>query len=149
MGERWNQDSLLIPVHFPRVVDAASTAARDNWSIRWQTQDYHRPVSLPGRALTRRRPFAISRTVRDEHHVHTFIYEVWVGGIYAAGHQNTPNQMTLSTMSMPLPSAPWYLNVHIPSFFTSQKAPDAECMPRFPAAPALTVLALSEFSEGV
>lgn len=41
--------------------------------------------------------------------------------------------MTLNTTSIPFSSAPEYLNVHIPSFFTSQYAPEAECIPRLPA----------------
>lgn len=37
------------------------------------------------------------------------------------------------TTSNPRSSAPGYLNVHIPSRVASQKAPAAECIPRFPA----------------
>ena len=46
--------------------------------------------------------------------------------------QPTANQVTLTTTSRPRSSAPGYLNVHIPSRLTSQKAPCAECMPRLP-----------------
>jgi len=40
--------------------------------------------------------------------------------------------MTLMTISMPLPSPPSYLKLHIPSVFSFQKAWVAECMPRRP-----------------
>lgn len=42
------------------------------------------------------------------------------------------NQVTLTTTSSPLSSAPGYLNVHMPSRLTSQNAPEAECIPRLP-----------------
>jgi hypothetical protein len=45
----------------------------------------------------------------------------------------TANQVTQTTTSKPRSSAPVYLKVHMPSRFTSQKAPEAECIPRLPA----------------
>lgn len=44
----------------------------------------------------------------------------------------TATQMTLMTTSMPLPSPPSYLKLHMPSVFSFQKAWVAECMPRRP-----------------
>lgn len=43
-----------------------------------------------------------------------------------------PIQMTLTTTSIPLPSPPSYLKLHMPSVFSFQKAWVAECMPRRP-----------------
>lgn len=45
------------------------------------------------------------------------------------------NHVTLTTTSSPRCSPPGYLNVHMPSRLTSQKAPEAECIPRLPASP--------------
>lgn len=44
----------------------------------------------------------------------------------------TAIQMTVTTMSMPLASPPSYLKLQSPSFFWSQNACVAECMPRRP-----------------
>lgn len=41
-------------------------------------------------------------------------------------------QISMMTTSMPLPSPPSYLKVHMPSFFSSQYAPVALCIPRRP-----------------
>lgn len=55
------------------------------------------------------------------------------GPVVRLAYTTTPNQVTQRTTSIPRSSAPVYLKVHMPSRLTSQNAPEAECIPRFPA----------------
>lgn len=51
--------------------------------------------------------------------------------------------MTLTTTSIPLPSAPSNLKLHIPSVSLFQYAPAAACIPRLPADGVVVVVLLS------
>lgn len=57
------------------------------------------------------------------------------GPVVRLAYTTKPNQVTQRTTSIPRSSAPVYLKFHMPSRLTSQNAPEAECIPRFPALP--------------
>lgn len=58
-----------------------------------------------------------------------------------------PTQISMMTISRPLPSPPSYLYVHMPSLFSSQYAPVALCMPRRPTCGLPSVLVASALVE--
>lgn len=91
----------------------------------------------------------LAHDVRNDQATVYLVFFLWDAGSGMASHlsplpapflnfslslslSQTAIQISMMTTSMPLPSPPSYLKVHMPSFFSSQYAPVALCIPRRP-----------------